>query len=533
MSDFVPMFEVFGGVAGGLGLFIVGMHSLSNNLQVLASRRLRTTASRWTANRFSALAWGVLAGGITQSMSGLVFILVGCLRSGLIATRGALAVILGGCVGVSALVLVATFDLEVFSFYVLGAAGALMVSERLSKYRLVAASVFGGAMIVLGLILLRDAAAPLAHQPWFRDLLAGTGESLVLAFLVAALLTAIVQSTSAVCVFGVSLAATGVISMDQAIMVVYGSCIGSSVILYLLSTALIGRARQISMYMVLYNVLICAVLVPLLYIEIRFDIPLMKALVLSIDMEPNQQLALVFLFLSVFPLPLMLAGLEFSESVLERFWPASPYDKLAAPEFIDDRATVDVGRSLALAELEQNRVFRQLSRYFDTARRNGNLMPLRAATRGVLNDTADFLNDLETHRLGREAEVCNAVMNRQKLLTWLEAAVGGLCEALGELPGRRAHNQLRVSICEGVDGVLLAVAEAMETNDEVLLDIAGRLTGNRGATMRRIRMRYLGSNTSLQANEASSVLAITNMVEEVFFFLSRLELNAGTSGGAR
>ena len=340
MSGFVPMFEVFDGVAGGLGLFIAGMHSLTSNLQALASRRLRTTVSRWTANRFSALGWGILAGGITQSMSGLVFILVGCLRSGLIATRGALAVILGGCVGVSALVLVATFDLEVFSFYVLGAAGALMVSERLSKYRLVAASVFGGAMIVLGLILLRDAAAPLAHQPWFRDLLAGTGESLVLAFLVAALLTAIVQSTSAVCVFGVSLAATGAISMDQAIMVIYGSCIGSSVILYLLSAALTGRARQISMYMALYNVLICAVLVPLLYIEIRFDIPLMKALVLSIDMEPNQQLALVFLFLSVFPLPLMLAGLEFSESVLERFWPASPYDKLAAPQFIDDRATV-------------------------------------------------------------------------------------------------------------------------------------------------------------------------------------------------
>ena len=210
------MNELFAGIAGGLGLFIAGMWLLTENLKTLASRRLRRSARRWTTNRFSALLWGVLAGGITQSMTALTFIVVSILRSGLIATRGALALILGGCVGASFLVVIVTFDIKVVALYVLGLSGAVMASERLSRYRPIAASFLGGAMLILGLVLLKDAAAPLAQQPWFRDMLEGTGKSLALAFVVAAFLTAILQSANAVCVFGIGLASVGVISVDQA-----------------------------------------------------------------------------------------------------------------------------------------------------------------------------------------------------------------------------------------------------------------------------------------------------------------------------
>ena len=179
------MNELFAGIAGGLGLFIVGMWLLTENLKAFATRRLRRTAGRWTGHRFSALVWGALAGAVTQSMSALAFIVVSILRSGLITTQGALALILGGCVGVSALVVIVTFDIKVVSLYVLGLSGAILVSERLSRFRPVAASLLGGALIILGLVLVKDAAAPLAEQPWFRDMLEGTGDSPALAFLVA------------------------------------------------------------------------------------------------------------------------------------------------------------------------------------------------------------------------------------------------------------------------------------------------------------------------------------------------------------
>lgn len=96
------MNEVIAGVAGGL--FIVGMWLLTENLKSLATRRLRRIAGRWTASRFSALTWGAVGGAITQSTSATTFILASILRSGLITTRGALALLLGGTAGVSVLV---------------------------------------------------------------------------------------------------------------------------------------------------------------------------------------------------------------------------------------------------------------------------------------------------------------------------------------------------------------------------------------------------------------------------------------------
>ena len=166
-------------------------------------------------------------------------------------------------------------------------------------------------------------------------MLAGTGNSLALAFVVAALLTALVQSSSVVSVFGISLAAVGVLFVDQAIMVMYGSCIGSGAIIYLLSAGLTGRSRQVAMYLVGYNVLICVVPVSLLYIEIHFGIPLVKAFILSVGVDLDQQLALVYVFLCVFLAPLMLAGLGWSDQVLARLWPNSQADELSRPKCRD------------------------------------------------------------------------------------------------------------------------------------------------------------------------------------------------------
>ena len=517
------MNELFAGVAGGLGLFIVGMWLLTENLKALASRRLRRTAARWTANRFSALLWGVLAGGVSQSMSAMTFIVVSILRSGLTTTQGAFALILGGSVGVSALVVIVTLDIKVIALYVLGIAGACVVSERLSRYRPAAASFLGGAMIITGLVLLKEAAAPLAEQPWFRDTLAGAGDSLALAFVVAAFLTALVQSSSAVSVFGISLAAVGVLSVDQAIMVMYGSCIGSGAIIYLLSVGLTGRSRQVAMYLVAYNVLICAVLVPLLCLETHFDIPLVKALVFSLGVDLDQQLAIVYVFLCVFLVPAMLAVLGWSARVFDRLWPTSQADELSLPKFIHDQASVDVDSSLALVDLEQRNALKNLSQYFDAVRHGGSVGPLREASRKLISDISEFLDDLQNAHPMQGVEDLNARRNRQKLLAWLEDALGVLCETLAELTDQPALERLRTSICESVDGVLLSLVDAMESDDAMSWNIARQLTGERGDMMRKLRMQYLEMEPALPRLDLINVLLVTNSVEEAFFLLSKLE----------
>ncbi len=517
------MVEHFAGVVGGLGLFVVGMWFLTENLKKLASRRLRRTAQRLTGHPLSAFFWGGLAGGATQSMTGLAFIVVSILRSGMITTKSAFALILGGGGGVTLLVLVVTFDVRIMTLFVLGLSGFCLTSKSLSKYRRAAAAFLGGAMIVFGLTLLKESAAPLADQPWFRDMMEGAGTSPVLAFLVATGLTAIVQSSSTVSVFGISLSAAGVLTVDQAIMVIYGTFIGSSAIMYILSANLSGRSRQVSMYLVYLNVVICAVMIPLFYAELYFDMPAVRALVLALPFELEQQLAFVYVVGSLTLLPVLLLLLDPATRLFERLWPVSPVDELSKAHFIYDHASVDLDTSAMLVELEQKRVFGIFSQYFDVVRQGEDLVPIQSACRNVLDEIGHFLDELHASSSLHGMESRNAMISRLKLLSWMESAVRAMCKVLLDLNGRPGLEKFRDGICEGVDAVFLVVNDAMESDDEISWTMAAQLVGDRRAQMREMRARYMGLDSLLLQRELTNILLVTNAVEEIFFLMSKLE----------
>ena len=515
--------EAVAGAIGGLGLFAVGMRLLTESLKMLATRRLRRTVSAWTESRGAALLWGALAGSITQSMPALTFLVVGILRSGMIDVGRALAIILGGCVGVSTLVFIVTLDARAVALCTLGLAGVVLASERTARYRPFAASLFGAAMIVFGLILLKDAAAPLASEPWFAELIQRTGHSLVLAFLAAVLLTALVQCASAVAVLGIGMASAGVISVDQAIMMLHGCGIGSGIVLYVLSVNLTGRSRQIAMYTLLYNVWICALLLPLFHVELHLDIPLLKAFVLSLDAELDRQLAVLFVLMAFVPLPVLLVAVRPSIAVLERLWPPSTLDNLARPRFIHDRSAADAGTSLPLVGFEQRRWLRNVSRYFDAAREGGDVAPVREAARKVLCEVDELLQELQATGPTQSVEDRITAMNRQKLLWRLEDSAGALCAGLAEHMNDRVLDGFHANVCESVDAVLLSLVDAIEAGDELSWRFAQQLTGDRSEMMRKVRAHYLECEPPLGNVDAVNVLLITRTVEEIFVVFSKIE----------
>ena len=123
--------------------------------------------------------------------------------------------------------------------------------------------------------------------------------------------------------------------------------------------------------------------------------------------------------------------------------------------------------------------------------------------------------------------------NRQKLLVWLEDALGVLCGTLAEFDERSVLDQFRTTICESVDGVLLAPVDAMESDDEMSWDLARRLTGDRGAMRREIRTKYREGDPPLQDLELIHVLLITNSVEEAFFLFSKREIEFNPNPSAQ
>ena len=166
---------------------------------------------------------------------------------------------------------------------------------------------------------------------------------------------------------------------------------------------------------------------------------------------------------------------------------------------------------------------RDLSEYFDAVRRGDRVGPLRAGTKKLLSEIAEFLDDLHEVHPMHGIEDQNSLRNRQKLLAWLEDSLGVMCETLADIDDRSATGQLRTTICESVDGVLLLLADAADSGDPTDRAVAKRLTGDRVEMMRGLRTRYLQHDPPLRKIELVNVLLVTNSVEEAFFLFAKLE----------
>ena len=514
--------SIISGIVGGLGLFMFGLWVLTENLKTLAGRSLRRTVHRWTANPLTALLWGALAGTTTQSMSGLTFIVISVLRSRLLTIESALVVVLGGGFGVTMIVVVAAFDIRMAALCVIGLAAAVAVSERLARYRALATALFGCALMIFGLVLLKDAAAPMAEAPWFQDAMAGAGASLWLAFGIAVLLTFIAQSSGAVSIFAISLATAGAISMDQVLMMIYGSFIGSGAIQYVLSTGLTGRSRQLAMFMVLYNALICAIGVPWLLLEVHTGFPGLKALVTATNLEPAQQMSAFYIMLAVVLLPLLVPLRYRLAWFLERLWPVSRTDGMSGLAFIHGHASVDAETSLTLVDLEQWRLLTLLSQYFELVRRNRPIASTQAAILSIMGEIDEFLADLQTLHPTQGVERRNVLMSRQKLLAWLEVALADVCRPLTVPGGSPPFQQFRDTVCEGVDTAVLLTGDLFDEADPRFRNRFGQSLDVQIETIRGIRRRYAASRPALTGSELNTVTQVSNAVESVFFLLSKL-----------
>ena len=516
------MFEIIGGILGGLGLFFVGTWLLSENLKLVAGRRIRAIAANWVPNRFTACGYGVLAGGATQSMSSLTFITVGLLRANLTTTERAFPFIVGGNVGVVSMVFFVSFDTELAALYALGAASVFMLSQRTVRFRPLGAALFGVSLMLVGLALIKGSAGSFSTQPWFVEFLELAARSLWISFLLAAILTFIVQSTVAVMVFGVGLGAVGVLSAEQVMMLIYGSGFGSSLSVLALSFNLSGTSRRLAMFQVMFNLVSCAIFVPMLYIEIWTGAPLMKALILSIPLELASQLAMLTILTDASTAILILLMLPLVVKVYSRLWPATAIERLSQTEFVRNRAYGAVAVDLELAAKEQRRVLVAFASYLDSVRQGQDIESLRTSISPVIREIDEFLTEVILRYPLQRTDGVNSMLAQQKLITWLEEQFAELCNILNQMPIEEGPNQLRSTLVESIDIVVLVILDALNSGNAEQWSEARKLTEDRTELLRRFQNAYLEQHVNLNETERLNTLKAINAAGEIFYLLSRI-----------
>ncbi|MBN1675132.1 MAG: Na/Pi cotransporter family protein [Kiritimatiellae bacterium] len=267
------LFEMLPRVAGGLGIFLLGMKNMSEGMQAVAGSRLRRLIGAVTNNRFMACAIGIAVTATIQSSSVTTVMVVGFVNAGLMTLMQAIGVILGANIGTTVTAWILVLKVGAYGLPVLGLAAFFYLFGKGERLRYSAMTVMGIGMIFFGLELMKDGFAPLRDMPefveWFHRFTPGSLFGVVKCALVGSIVTAIVQSSSATIGITIGLASTGAIGFETAAALVLGQNIGTTVTALLASLGATTNARRAAYAHTIFNVVGVLVVIPVFPLYVR------------------------------------------------------------------------------------------------------------------------------------------------------------------------------------------------------------------------------------------------------------------------
>ncbi len=250
---------------GGLALFLFGMDTMGKALERLAGGRLQNILAKMSGNIATGFLLGLAITAIIQSSSATTVMVVGFVNSGIMTLRQAIGVIMGANVGttVTAWILSLT-ALEGNSFLVqifkpatlaplLGSIGICLFMFTKSKQKQGIGTILLGFMALMtGMDIMSDSMSFLKTEAWFADLMVSFSNPL-LGILAGAVLTGIIQSSSASVGILQSLCATGAVSFATAVPIILGQNIGTCVTAMLSTVGANRGARRAALVHLYFN----------------------------------------------------------------------------------------------------------------------------------------------------------------------------------------------------------------------------------------------------------------------------------------
>ena len=232
---------------GGLGLFLIGMKSMGEGLELAAGNKLRTLLQKITSNKFFAMLVGVLVTAVIQSSSATDAMVVGFANAGLMELSQAIGVLFGAKIGTTVTSLLMAIDIKAIVpiFIFLGAVVITFSHKNNHKYYGQIAAGFG--MLFLGLSLMSSNLKWMGETPAFVSIADNLTFPLI-GLLVGMVFTGIIQSSSASVGILMALAMAGVITnLDQAVYVIYGFNVGACSAAFISSLGANRTAKQIAL----------------------------------------------------------------------------------------------------------------------------------------------------------------------------------------------------------------------------------------------------------------------------------------------
>lgn len=213
---------------GGLALFLYGMNIMSAGLESMAGDKLRDVLAKVTSNRFAAVGVGAGVTAVIQSSSATSVMVVGFVNAGLMTLAQAINVCMGANIGTTVTAQIVAFNVTSFSPLILFIGVMMMFFSRQRSVKRAGEIIAGLGLIFYGMMTMSNAMAPLRDNPWFIQFLSSVRNPLI-GILAGVLVTAVLQSSSAMMGIIQAFAMQQVLGLDTAVFLILGLNIGACV----------------------------------------------------------------------------------------------------------------------------------------------------------------------------------------------------------------------------------------------------------------------------------------------------------------
>ena len=289
-------------VLGGLAMFLYGMALMSDGLQKSAGDRLRAFMAKMTSNAFKRVLTGTVVTCLVQSSSATTIMVVSFVNAGLLTLGNAIGVIMGANIGTTLTAWITSlgFSVNIALFAVpMMAFGYVLYSSKKASLKNVGQFLMGFAVMYVGLTFMKDCANAILGEyqtgmMTFFGSINGFGFGSIILFLIAgAVLTIVLQASSATMAITMLLAASGLIDFKLAVAMVLGENIGTTITANIAAAVANTSAKRAARAHTIFNIIgviwVLAVFGPI----VKFICIIMESLGFFNPVDASTQLAVI------------------------------------------------------------------------------------------------------------------------------------------------------------------------------------------------------------------------------------------------
>ncbi|MFV0247298.1 MAG: Na/Pi cotransporter family protein [Mycoplasmatales bacterium] len=352
MADFFTQENIFL-LIGGLGIFLYGIKLMGDSLKELAGENLKVLINKYTTNKYMAILTGVFATVLIQSSSGTTALTISLVRAGLMDLGQAIGVIMGSNIGTTVTAFLLGLSIKDYALLIIFIGALIYMFSHKKKKNLIGRIVFGFGLLFYGMTLMETPLKALSDTPQFTVLMRDVAQNPLLGILIGALLTMIVQSSSATIGILQGLYLTGAVPFSIAFSILLGDNIGTTVTSWLASIGGSRDSQRAALAHLLFNIF-----GSVLFFTLMFGfgfIDHFQTFIASITDNKVLQIAFTHFLFNVTVTLLLVGFIKQFEALVKKIIPRSSKEmNIDLKDMVLENGLIETAPVMALEQVENN-----------------------------------------------------------------------------------------------------------------------------------------------------------------------------------